>query len=120
MIDYTATRTNRIQVLSTGTESHDFGVVDAKGRKLGATVTYTEVEYTEWTAAQYAELQAKKYGSLGSAKAPGTYAFCIRVQATRNGEAFGATQSTQEFATEAERFAAVEKYLKGAQKRAAK
>lgn len=87
----------------------DFGVLDRKGRSIGATVWLREVGMAEGKSA---------HGSYYN-MAPGHY-FVMTVQATRAGVAYGACQQRQYFKTEAERDAAVEKYFREAAKRAAK
>lgn len=116
------TRCNRKNVEGAARcETHTFNMKDAKGRELGARVYFFEVDYVEWTAEQYAELAAKRYGSSGhTTKTPGTHVFGMRGQFTRAGKDFGSGGRTMEFATEAERAQAVAKYLKGAKSRAAK
>lgn len=90
-----------------GLERHDFGVVDTKGRAIGAHIRFQVREQVETT---------NGYGYEG---VPGTY-FCCYFSATRGGAPYGATQSWNYFTTEKERIVAVEKYLKGAASRAKK
>jgi len=88
----------------------DFGMVDSKGRRIGARVhTYEET---------YEDLPAGS--NTGWYSQPAGHYFGMTVSATRNGQHFGATQSAQYFATEALRDAAALKYLTAARKRAAK
>lgn len=88
---------------------HDFGVTDARGRKIGAVVTFSLVEFVEKTEDR----------SWGYRRPAGMY-LALCTQATRNGKHYGATQDDQFFATEAEREEAAAKYLKSARARAVK
>lgn len=92
---------------------HDFGVVDERGRKLGARVAFSEVELVE------VEAGADRWACRTYSK-PAGYYFLARMQATRDGSLFGATQLDNWYTTEAERDAAVAKYLKQARSRALK
>lgn len=97
------------ETVSEGSEYHEFDAVDSKGRKIGARVHFSVVVF--------ADLPADARGGYGM-KA-GTY-FAWVGNATRNGEHFGAIQPRHYCETEQERAQAVAKYLKGAEKRAAK
>lgn len=104
----TYTTIDRELIINEGREVHDFGNVDAKGRKIGATInfaTYTLVEAPDARG--------------GYCKAPGTY-YCFVVQATRDGKAFGAGQPLVWCTTEEARAKKVAAYLIGAYKRATK
>lgn len=100
------------RLLPVQTTEHDFGVTDARGRKIGAQVHRYVTEFVEkeggWAA-----------NCMGSTRPAGTY-ITLQVQATRDGVPYGAWQDARYFATEAEREAAVAKYLKDAQARARK
>lgn len=118
----TETRTQVTSYTKSGSESHDFGLVDKKGRKLGARVffaTFVLVEMTE---------EAKKASSYSFRReAAGTY-LEVTPQATRDGNSYGACQRSQRFMIEngdevaatAKRDAWVAKYLKGAKARQVK
>jgi hypothetical protein len=78
------------------TETHDFGILDDRGRKIGCWVrTYEEEHGTELV-------------------------FLYRTGATRDGKGYGPIIYPNRFPTAAERDAGVAKYLKGALKRAVK
>jgi len=104
----TTIKSKQVEFLNEGRESHDWGFSDKKGRALGSRVAFS-VQVFEEVGLEHNEM----FWRL----APGTY-FCWVGQATRAGEAFGAIQSWNYCKTEAERFAAVEKYLAGARSRA--
>ena len=93
-----------------GHEVHDFGVKDTRGRAIGAKVYYREIELVEFTPEQY-----QVYYAL-----PAGYYYVATMRATRNGADYGASQPRKYFTTEAERDAAVAKYLKQARSRALK
>lgn len=110
--------------------SHSFGVVDSKGRDVGALVgTWTQV-FSEATPEEVADYQ-KRYRLDGTTDyfhtpakqlydaTPGTQ-YCFAPHATRAGTSFGAIQSIRSYDTAAKRDAAVAQYLKGAQARAVK
>lgn len=86
----------------------DFGVHDSKCRTIGATVKTYEVTF-----------EALPEGVYGYSKPPGDYYGWIP-SATRNGQHYGASQSSRLCKTSAERDAAISKYLKDAAKRALK
>ena len=100
----------------TGTESYDvdFGINDQKGRRIGACVRLFEMDLVEIPEEK---LHSWRYGIF--AMPPGHY-LCVRTQATRNGESYGATQEPRYFHTEEEQEAAVARYLSDAKKRAAR
>lgn len=102
-------KTKRVDFINEGLERHAFGVTDSKGRAVGCTVAYS-VQVFE---------QIPEDTRSWSTAAPGTY-YAWMGTATRAGEAFGASQVWNLCATEAERFEAVQKYLKGAKARASK
>lgn len=86
-----------------------FGVVDNKGRRVGALVM-----------AGKSRFDAQPESAIsGWNIAPGEY-FWIQVQATRNGISFGPAQPRRFFATSAERTAAVNQYMRAALARAEK
>lgn len=90
-------------------EHFEFPYVDSRGRKVGARIARFEATYTE------VGQDARSWYS----RAPGHY-FAFHPWATRNGQRYGASQREQFFSTEAEREAAIQKYLKAAFKRASK
>ncbi len=92
-----------------GTEYYYFGVSDNKGRTVGCIVSFTVAVY------EAAPAGATYWNNVE----PGTY-FTWLGFATRGGETFGASPVRHLCKTEAERHAAVEKYLKGAKARALK
>lgn len=99
----------------------DFGVVDERGRRMGALIDFYEFDLVE---VEEAEREARTRSSDVNLRCrgyfnaePGHY-FAYCPHATRNGRRFGALQATPWFKTEAEREAAVAKYLNGAQRRA--
>ena len=88
-------------------QKHGFGVNDEKGREIGALVrTGFEPSITSW-----------RTGSPEQIEVPPFY---FHPWATRAGKTFGAIKPGQRFATEADRAAAISKYLDGARKRAEK
>lgn len=105
----TKTTEDSQQRINEGIEHHDFGVVDKKGRKVGADVSFQVKTYVEIPA------DSRSWTST----APGTY-FAWLGNATRDSGWFGAGQNWNLCKTEAERIAQVEKYLKGAKTRALK
>jgi hypothetical protein len=101
--------TTEIEYINEGAERHGFGVIDRKGRELGARVHFSVRVY---------DVVEGHDGWTRNLK-PGTYyAWCGH--ATRAGEAFGALQPIRFCKSEAERQAAVAKYLAGAAARALK
>jgi hypothetical protein len=90
------------------TVEHDFGVTDRLGRKIGATIRFSENTFTQ-TPDQ----------SWGYGRAPGRY-FSFYPCATRNGVRYGASQNERHFDTATARDAAAAKYLTDARKRALK
>lgn len=86
------------------TTTYTNGKVDAKGRVLGVMVKTWECDAVEGPAPE------EGYQS-GHNLAPGAY-FCARIQATKNGKPWGATQPTQYFTTQDERRKAIVKRIK--------
>ncbi len=101
--------TKEIQTTEAITSTHDFGVVDNKGRTVGATVASYECDFVPVPEGQ----------TYGNRRAPGHY-FVMAVQATRAGKRFGASFNITYYATAAARDVAQAKYLKGARARAIK
>jgi hypothetical protein len=88
----------------------DFGIVDSRGRKIGACVSTFE---------RTMEFVPEDHNGCYHLVAPGSY-FMLRTQATRNGVAYGATQSSRYFKTEEERTHALGRYLRQAELHAKK
>lgn len=89
----------------------NFGVFDAKGREVGASVQLFEVDIDPLS-----DDEAKAQGWHESKMLGHVYGYCPH--ALRGGKCFGAIQSDYYFRTEKERAKAVQRYLVGAQKRA--
>lgn len=104
----TTIKSKQVEFVNEGRELHDWGFSDKKGRALGSRVALSVQVFAE-----VGPEHDQRFWRL----APGTY-FCWVGQATRAGECFGAMQSWNYCQTEAERFAAVKKYLAGARSRA--
>ncbi len=92
-----------------GGASENFGIVDEKGREIGASVHTFEVDFVEVPA-----------GTWGAYNTTAGHYFGFFPRALRAGKGFGAIKPNQLFATASERDAAVAKYLAGARKRASK
>lgn len=92
-----------------GSEAHDFNVCDSRGRLIGAVIYYREIELVE------AAPETRSWYNH-----PAGYWYTATMQATRDGKPYGASQTRRWFATEAEREAAVNKYLADARKRVEK
>lgn len=104
-------------------KNHDFGVVDAAGRRVGCTIT-------TWLSDSYVEeipasMSASTVFTRDRAEAvmaanveAGRLAVCM--QQTRDAKPFGATRSPRYFKTVAEQEAAIAKYLRSAAARARK
>lgn len=90
-------------------ELHDFGCTDRFGRKIGAEISTYEADFTS----------LPEGANCWYNQAPGHY-YGLRCWATRYGATYGAIQPNTFYRTEAERTAAITKYLAGAQKRATK
>lgn len=99
----------------------DFGLVDNKGRDVGAYVkTFTEV-YRDATPEEIAAGEAREYDpGMRVYRIPaGTY-YCFTPYATRDSAHFGASNTANTYHTQTARDAAVAEYFKRAQKRAIK
>ena len=106
----------RIDYDTEETVRYDFLCRDRLGREIGAKVqTYR----ADCAAAHTCTGDGETFWGYLTTLEPGRY-FALYVQATRNGVSYGPMQSPQFFATAEERGVAIEKYLKGAQKRAVK
>lgn len=90
-------------------EQVDFGLVDARGRAIGAEVYTAIVTFTA----------LPETATSGYCAAPGTY-FALCIQVTRNGRHYGAGQPYRYFATEAERAHATAASLAASRRRAEK
>lgn len=93
------------------TEKVSFGLVDARGRDVGAVIERVPATVSAYVAGE----QACFYNS----ELPDGECFGVRCEAARGGISYGATQHMKHFASEAEREAYVQKYLDDARRRAA-
>lgn len=95
-----------------------WGYTDSKGREIGARVTTYCVAYSvdECSWGGYDTFDAADVAAREFAKTP----WVFKTQALRNGLDYGATGEARYFATVEERDAAIAKYFKDAEKRAAK
>lgn len=100
---------NQTMFINEGLERHEWDVADRKGRRLGTTVTFGTFTFEKVPEGTFS----------GYTMEPGTY-YAWMPQATRAGNWFGASQGWRFCKTEAQRFHAVAKYLRGAQERAQK
>lgn len=91
------------------TDHVDFGLVDSKGRKIGANIYTATLEYIPFVEGEHSRWAAISI-------AAGVY-FTFRPQITKNGKEFGASQDRRYFNTEAECKQAIEAYLTSAKKR---
>lgn len=94
-------------VLITETTHVDFETLDKRGRRVGVNIRREFVSFDPTDA------------RCGWDREPGEY-WSFKPWATRNGQCYGPVQSDYAFRTREEREAAIEKYLVGARKRAAK
>jgi hypothetical protein len=82
-------------VSSKSTDHADFGVTDAKGRKVGASIKMHTLDITD----------DKRNSTNGIVAEPhnfGTW-YCYSIQSTRNGKDFGASAKTSKFRSRTER-----------------
>ena len=86
-----------------------FGVLDKRGRQIGAVIYTIEETFTATDSAR---------GAVWCVE-PGTW-FAWWPQATRDGVKYGALQGRRRFRTAEERDADIERYLADARKRASK
>jgi len=100
-------RTRCLHATDASVTDHTYPVTDAAGRAIGAKVSTWEATFGP------SPPEDSSWWSL----APGHY-FACRMQATRNGKPYGATQKAQYFTTPEARKAAIQKYLDAAAKRA--
>jgi hypothetical protein len=99
------TKTSRINPINTAAVTHEWGVVDAKGRVIGLRIDTREVDFVEVAD-----------GGCYYRVAPGHY-FSAKMQTTKDGKAYGATQPEHYFATAEERATAIVKRLSAAMKK---
>ena len=95
------------------TQVREFPHKDTKGRRVGARALTFMVEYSPVDP----EKVSKWF--VGYSKPPGVL-YGWRPHALRDGKPYGAAQATSEYASEAERTAAIARYFAGAEKRARK
>jgi hypothetical protein len=84
---------------------HDLDAVDAKGKKIGVRVTTREVDLVEVASGE---------GGCYYRAAPGRR-YTARIQKTKDGKPWGATQPERFYETEEKRDAVVEERLRHAQ-----
>lgn len=84
-------------------------------RQIGARVERFMARFYE----EEVERDSCRVSIIHLERRPGTY-FAMRTSALRDGQEYGASQPDYFFETEAEREAAIARYLKGAEKRAMK
>jgi hypothetical protein len=94
-------------------EHHGFGLVDKRGRQIGAVIYRFSVEVTETDDRDSYEVRHVWQNQIGTQ-------YVVSFHATRDGVSFGGGKSDKWFATEAEREDAIRKYLQNAKARAAK
>lgn len=109
----------RVSQVNTGTENHTFGVIDKKGRLVGASVWFTTEVYE---ACERTPMQTFYYVKAG------TY-LTVEAHATRDGKFYGPFTNARakfellegnELSVQLKITEWVEKYLKGAAGRAVK
>jgi hypothetical protein len=95
------------------TTDTDFGLIDNRGRAVGARVYTMTTSYTALPdgCGTYCTRPESDIGQVF---------YALRTDALRGGSTFGPGGNLQEFRTEAEREKAIAKYLKGAAARARK
>lgn len=106
-------RTQRVESDHTH-ETREFGLRDTKGRLIGARATLFMVEYRAPTE----EERAPRWWCGHDHPIGIRYGF--RPHALRDYKNFGSSHGRQEFVTEAERAAVVDRYFRDAEKRARK
>lgn len=90
-------------------EQRNFGILDSKGREIGAWITIFEIDFEPAIESHQGYYQV----------APGHY-FASRTQTTRDGVVYGPSQPMHFSSTVEERAARIAKYLAKARQRAAK
>lgn len=109
----------RLQETDGATVTREFDAADNKGRRFGA-MAYTFAVAYEACTEQYWDFPQNLESAAARAAYAGTTRYGFRPHALRDGRPFGACHSPNEFATVAERDAAVRKYFAAAEKRALK
>jgi hypothetical protein len=94
-------------------EQHEFGIVDKRGRSIGAVIYRFSVEVIKTDDRSGYDVRLYRENQFGT-----QYVFCFH--ATRDGIHFGGGKPDQWFATEAEREDGIRKYLQNAKARAVK
>jgi len=92
-------------------KEYSFGILDQKGREIGAKITTFTVTRIQ--------TDCEDENRLSNPEDIGTH-IAYRAQATRNGKSFGALQYENWCKTDEERKQKIEKYLEDAKKRALK
>lgn len=80
---------------------HATGLIDAKGQALGVRVTTRELDLVEVPSGE---------GGCAYADTPGRY-YTARIQKTKNGKPYGATQPERFYSSESARATAIAKRL---------
>lgn len=109
----TTIRSKKVNTIRESVEKIDFDTIDSKGKKIGALIVRDTETYEVMTDA---DIKASIWASHVK---PGVW-FTYRIQTTRNGSAFGATQPKHYFATVEERDVAIHAHLARSMKTAAK
>lgn len=106
-------RTKRINLTRESLENIDFNTNDSKGRKLGALIVRETETYAPMSDAEFNARRMASYIKAG-------VWFTYRIQTTRNGSSFGASQAKHYFATVEEREIAINAHMARSMKAAAK
>lgn len=109
----TTINTKKVNTTRESVEKIDLGTVDNKGRRIGALIVRETETYEVMTDAEI------KSSFFRSHVKPGVW-FVYRIQTTRNGSSFGASQPTHYFASVEERDVAIHAHLARSMKAAAK
>lgn len=109
----TTISSKKVNTIRESVEKVDFDTVDNKGRKIGALIVRETETYDVMTDA---DMKSSSWRSLVK---PGVW-FTYRIQTTRNGSSFGASQAKHYFATVEERDVAIHAHLARSMKAAAK
>jgi hypothetical protein len=107
------TRTKKISNVRESLQRVDFGMTNAKGAALGAMIIRETEVYEEMSEAEFNKTRT------ASLVRPGTW-YTYRVQTTRNGSSFGASQPTHYFRSIEERDVAIHAHIARSMKAAAK
>lgn len=108
-----------LSAVKTGVLVKQFDAVDTKGRRFGARVALFSAEWVACDVTLW-NLPHNIAGVAERAAFAGKTRYSFVPHATRDGDPFGACQAAREFATAAERDAAVEKYFATAERGALK